>query len=81
MGNKALVYLSAIHSWLEDAISDIDQKLYEFDDGEKSGVKEAKEIGLDTIDEIIAGLSSLKEDINNLSYKGFREKHSISTDE
>lgn len=58
--NQALPYLGKVHEICQGLPRNLEHYLYEYDDGEKRGKREGKEIALDVLNEQITQLQQLR---------------------
>lgn len=78
MKNKVLDYLSVLHEHISNELSNLDENLTEFDDGIARNKDAGIEVSVECIDNIIAGLNTLRDEISSLSYNKFCEKHNLN---
>lgn len=71
--NNVLEYLSLVQSLYEDL--DLDQQIYEADDGESSTVDEGKSQAISEVDSAIAKLQEFRTDLKKLSLKALKAKY------
>lgn len=75
MADNVLKYLSVVYTVAENMVANMDQALYQADNGENTSMEDGKDRAWDEADSMIDRLKEFRGDIKALSLKKLNEKY------